>query len=360
MSDNFFGLSRKDRRELLESTSVASGMPSAVLEKDIWVVWCLKILFNSVIADSLVFKGGTSLTKAFLGLIQRFSEDVDLACVFRDFASALMGNPSIEEQLVRGRMMFSPAEVREHLETWVAQKAAPILAEELAKTEPRGIVKISERRIFLSYHSFTPSHPYIRKAVKLEFSPCASREQSRPMPIECDLARQYGNLILPEATPNVMAVERTFMEKVSAMHAFCMRGRLRRSRFSRHAYDLAQLEAHGVAAKAIADRPLLEAVGRQLGMFYRQKDRDGNFIDFLDVVDSGRARIVPDAEARNDLELDYRQMIESGFVYGPTKPFGELMEICSRIERLVNEAPKPEPLARPEPESDAGGPNFSF
>ena len=360
MSDNYFALSRKDRRELLESVSVASGMPSAVLEKDIWIVWCLKVLFNSAIADSLVFKGGTSLTKAFLGLIQRFSEDVDLACVFRHFASALFGSPSIEEQLERGRMMFSPAEVREHLETWVAQKVAPILAEELAKTEPRGNVKISERRIFLSYHSFTPSHPYIRKAVKLEFSPCASREQSRPMPIECDLARHYGELVLPQATPNVMAVERTFMEKVSAMHALCVRGRLRGARFSRHAYDLAQLEAHGIAAKAIADRPLLEAVGRQLGMFYRQKDRDGNFIDFLDVVDSGRARVVPDAETRNDLELDYQQMVESGFIYGPTKPFGELMEICSRIERMVNEAPKPEPLARSEPESDADGPDFSF
>lgn len=95
---------------------------------------------------------------------------------------------------------------------WVAQKAAPILAVELAKTEPRGIVKISERRIFLRYHSFTPSHPYIRKAVKLEFSPCASREQSRTLPFECDLARNYGELVLPQATPNVMAVERMFME----------------------------------------------------------------------------------------------------------------------------------------------------
>ena len=39
MSENYFALSRKDRRELLESVSVASGMPSAVLEKDIWIVW---------------------------------------------------------------------------------------------------------------------------------------------------------------------------------------------------------------------------------------------------------------------------------------------------------------------------------
>ena len=360
MSDDYFMLPREERRKMLKAAYTATGMPSAVLEKDIWVVWCLKVLFNSVIAESLVFKGGTSLTKAFLGLIKRFSEDVDLACVFRHFASPLMGDPSIEEQLERGRMVFTPAEVREHLEKWVAKKAAPILAEELAKVEPNGKVRISERRIFLSYHSFTPSHPYLRKVVKLEFSPCFSREQSKPMPIECDLARHYGELVLPQATPNVMAVERTFMEKVSAMHAFCKRGRLRGARFSRHPYDLAQLEAGGIAEKAIADRPLLEAVGRQLDMFYRQKDRDGNFIDFLDVVDSGRVQIVPDAEVRNDLELDYREMIESGFVYGSAKPFEELMEICGRIERMVNEGPMPVTRPGAEPESEADGADFSF
>ena len=360
MSEDFFVLPREKRRRVLEIASDASGVPSAVLEKDIWVVWCLKVLFNSILAESLVFKGGTSLTKAFLGLIQRFSEDVDLACVFRRFASSLLGDPTVEEELERGRMIYSPAEVREQLEKWVAQKAAPILEAELAKVEPNGNVRISERRIFLSYHSLTPSQQYIRKAVKLEFSPCFSRDQSRPMPVECDLARYSGEYVLPQATPNVMAVERTFMEKISAMHAFCRRGSFRGSRFSRHPYDLAQLEAGGIAEKAIADRPLLEAVGRQLGMFYRQKDRDGKFIDFLDVVDSGRVQIVPDAEARNDLELDYRQMIDSGFIYGPAKPFGELMEICGRIERMVNEGPKPETRAGAELESEADGADFSF
>ena len=126
MSEDYFALSRKDRNGLLEKASDDSRMPPAVLEKDIWVVWCLKVLFNSILAESLVFKGGTSLTKAFLGLIQRFSEDVDLACVFRHFASSLLGDPTVEEELERGRMIYSPAEVREQLEKWVAQKAAPI------------------------------------------------------------------------------------------------------------------------------------------------------------------------------------------------------------------------------------------
>ena len=48
------------------------------MEKDFWVCWLLGILFESEFADSLVFKGGTSLSKVF-GAINRFSEDIDLS-----------------------------------------------------------------------------------------------------------------------------------------------------------------------------------------------------------------------------------------------------------------------------------------
>src|SRR5262249_51016922 len=49
-----------------------------ILEKDFWVCWLLSILFESKFADALVFKGGTSLSKVF-GVIERFSEDIDLS-----------------------------------------------------------------------------------------------------------------------------------------------------------------------------------------------------------------------------------------------------------------------------------------
>ena len=48
------------------------------MEKDFLVCWLLSILFESEFADSLVFKGGTSLSKIF-GVIDRFSEDIDLS-----------------------------------------------------------------------------------------------------------------------------------------------------------------------------------------------------------------------------------------------------------------------------------------
>ncbi len=54
------------------------------VEKDFWVCWTLDALFNGLEAGGprLLFKGGTSLYKSY-GLIERFSEDIDIA-VFRE------------------------------------------------------------------------------------------------------------------------------------------------------------------------------------------------------------------------------------------------------------------------------------
>ena len=54
------------------------GMADFAVEKDWWVSRTLEIIFQMDIAKHLVFKGGTSLSKAWK-LIQRFSEDIDLA-----------------------------------------------------------------------------------------------------------------------------------------------------------------------------------------------------------------------------------------------------------------------------------------
>lgn len=47
------------------------------IEKDYWVTFALHTIFNSKIGTESVFKGGTALSKCF-GLIERFSEDIDL------------------------------------------------------------------------------------------------------------------------------------------------------------------------------------------------------------------------------------------------------------------------------------------
>ncbi len=85
----FFSLSREDQREALLVASDRSGRPLHLLEKDVWVVWALRHLFAGSHARHLVFKGGTSLSKAH-GIIRRFSEDVDLTYDIRAIAPDLI------------------------------------------------------------------------------------------------------------------------------------------------------------------------------------------------------------------------------------------------------------------------------
>ena len=74
----FLALPADERRLYIEQAAVRRNVSPVILEKDFWVCWLLGILFESPFAASLVFKGGTSLSKVF-GVIERFSEDIDLS-----------------------------------------------------------------------------------------------------------------------------------------------------------------------------------------------------------------------------------------------------------------------------------------
>ena len=73
-------LDASDRAALFGETGAARGVANTVIEKDFWVCWTLRRLFKMPKKDAptLIFKGGTSLSKAF-GAIRRFSEDIDLS-----------------------------------------------------------------------------------------------------------------------------------------------------------------------------------------------------------------------------------------------------------------------------------------
>ncbi len=76
-SFNYFDQSQETQQQLLEAATFKAKMNSSVLEKDLWVVLCLKALFSSIFRKNFIFKGGTSLSKAYT-IIDRFSEDIDI------------------------------------------------------------------------------------------------------------------------------------------------------------------------------------------------------------------------------------------------------------------------------------------
>ena len=68
-----------DRADLFLAAARRRGITTAIMEKDFWVCWTLRRIFS--LPDppaSLIFKGGTSLSKVYAA-IDRFSEDVDLS-----------------------------------------------------------------------------------------------------------------------------------------------------------------------------------------------------------------------------------------------------------------------------------------
>ena len=75
---DFYAVDKTEKVAIFNAIATAKGMTAFAVEKDWWVSRTLEIIFQMDIAQHLVFKGGTSLSKAWK-LINRFSEDIDLA-----------------------------------------------------------------------------------------------------------------------------------------------------------------------------------------------------------------------------------------------------------------------------------------
>ena len=233
MADHYLDLGIDVRREALEFAASESGRPAYLLEKDIWVVWTLRTLFGAPVGASLVFKGGTSLSKAY-GVIRRFSEDVDLTYDIRDIAPDLVGD--IAEPLPANRSQEKrwSAEIRRRLAEWIRDTAAPHLAEALGSVDPDGTVQIDSTDLFVCYAPLNEGTAYVRPEVKLEFGARSTGEPTARMPVICDAAPHVPGVEFPKADPRVLQIERTFWEKATAAHVYCVQHRLRGGRFARH------------------------------------------------------------------------------------------------------------------------------
>lgn len=75
--NKYFEIPEEQQRLVLTQTAARVGLPEQSVEKDLWVTVILQLVFALPYAGKLLFKGGTTLAKA--GLIERFSEDIDLA-----------------------------------------------------------------------------------------------------------------------------------------------------------------------------------------------------------------------------------------------------------------------------------------
>lgn len=73
-------------KQAVQVTAERMGILDIYIEKDYWVCYALKLIYDSAIQDEVIFKGGTALSKCYR-YIDRFSEDIDLVVLRRDTES---------------------------------------------------------------------------------------------------------------------------------------------------------------------------------------------------------------------------------------------------------------------------------
>jgi hypothetical protein len=346
LAEHWFSLSAEEQREALEVAAASSGWPACLLEKDIWVVWALEALgSNQTLLDALTFKGGTSLSKAY-GLIDRFSEDVDLTLniqhLWPDVDLSPAANPSQAEKRRKA------ADSR--LKVWVPQIPLPLLEKAAAAASLPVALSMQERKpdrrepptILLRYEPLIQApagaSPYVRPTVLLEFGAHSTGQPHGPMPITCEGASHLPMIDFPTASPQVMHPKRTFLEKAAAVHVFCCKGRWgsgEGDRYSRHWYDLDRMAAAGIAAAAIGDRALVIEVAQHKEDFWHANTADQLPIDYFKAF-NGQLRLVPTGSARQALASDYAAMTDSGMLRGEPPSFLTLLDRIAALESLCN------------------------
>lgn len=217
-------------RQAVLATAQAMQLPEVYVEKDYWVTLALKAVFSSAARADCVFKGGTSLSKCY-GLIDRFSEDVDL--------------------VVRQSAGVSGAQLKKMLKT-VSQAVDELLPEVAV-----GGVTVKFGMIRKTAHSypklFEGRFGQVRgDVIILESSWLGESEPSAIRPLSCYLYEMMirsgqeemaASFDLLPFDVQVLRPERTFCEKVMSLVRFsCGENPVESLKNKvRHIYDLHQL-----------------------------------------------------------------------------------------------------------------------
>lgn len=131
---SFLSTPEQDRAALFVDTAQRLGTLPEYAEKDFWVCLVLDALYNGLPEEhpKLLFKGGTSLSKTF-GLVQRFSEDVDIVVYRKDLGFEGERDPTVAENKKRKKLF---EELRSVCSAYILEdmkKDLTILVDEVAR-----------------------------------------------------------------------------------------------------------------------------------------------------------------------------------------------------------------------------------
>lgn len=328
---NIATIPARDREALFRNTAAKMGMSEAIIEKDFWVCYMLDYLFHRCAwKDNLAFKGGTSLSKAY-GLIERFSEDIDLILDWRVLGYGI--NEPWEQRSNTKQDIFNK-EANTRAEDFLRDIFLPSVVADLT-ADLGGNVKCfiddnDPQTVKIVYpNSFADMS--ILQEIRLEIGALAAWTPVKVADITPYAAQEYGRLFKQPFT-DVLTVlpERTFLEKVTILHreAFREVDRPFPSRYSRHYYDLYRMMQTEVKDNALADNDLLTRVVDFKDKFYRCPWAR------YDLAKRGSMRLMPPDYNLDKLRDDYEHMYNMLFGHKPS--FEEIMEGISKLEKEIN------------------------
>lgn len=330
--DPYLSLTPRERLELLDAASQQRGLAPAILEKDYWVCKTLSALFAlPELGRHLVFKGGTSLSKVY-GLIDRFSEDVDVS-FHREFLG--FGDDHDPEAATGKEQTRRIEALQRACQDCIRETLLPRLQESMAglldgtqgwnlEIDPAD----SQTLLFHFPQAGGPGLAYIAPAVRIELGARSDHWPAEDHAIRSYLAETFDQSI-GSATVRSLAAERTFWEKATLLHAEAHRDPVKPmpARYARHYHDLARMAAAPVAERALADAALRQRVVAHKSVYFRSGWAH------YDLAQPTTFRLIPPEARLAELEADHRAMVPMFFT--PPPPIGDVLATLAALETRI-------------------------
>jgi hypothetical protein len=335
--NSFIKLSPEERKVYCQQAveRMQIPLPAAVIEKDFWVCWTLNLL-NEIpeLTGNITFKGGTSLSKAW-GLIERFSEDIDIAINRKVFGQHPPYGAEDAESNRQRKIRLEELEnkssnfIREFLLPSLHKKISSYLNpdEYTLKTIQKG----NEVNLEFEYPGTLKNESGgLLPVVLIELVPRADEIPNEERKITPILYEVFKDL-LGEGSFNISTLSpaRTFLEKLLFIHETLGGFNKGSERKSRHYYDLLKLYRAGVFDLIRDNRELLQMVVEHRQTFFRY-----NTLDYAGILKHG-VQVVPPKESWADWRSDYSRT--TVMIYNDIPSFDDLMQFAAHLEKEFNE-----------------------
>ncbi|OVE74045.1 hypothetical protein BVX94_01830 [bacterium B17] len=338
---NFAKLPQEERNIYLKEAASRRALRKLIVEKDFWVCFALKMLFEiPEAADKFTFKGGTSLSKAF-NAIKRFSEDIDISVdpgwLGFDGSNSPIAAPSGEQFNKRLRNL------NQACHDVIDKRIMPLLETKLQEFLGQPVT----RKTYLDFNidketkssvlifnyptDEKDTEQYIPPRVKFEFGSLAEQCPKGTHFIIPWVAEEFpAEFINPETEVSVLEMERTFWEKATILHAEYHRKEdsPMRNRLSRDYYDVYCLSRHDDGRRAMQNLDLLTSVVK-----FKQTYFKSSWANY-ETAKPPTLKLAPPEHRLGELKKDYQEMQEMFLEDPPT--FDDIVSHLHAVEKEIN------------------------